>query len=327
MPDSPEQTRIDALAARIAAGRSQEVVRAYRDAPDGWMSVTIEARILVAGAAARTGDYRLATELADASRELLEQGDDDHTLFRALNILGGVAFERGRLETAWGWYDRAHRVAGRLDDPALLAKVTNNMASIRHRTGDATEAALLYRRALAWYAAAGDPRGGAETRHNLSIVDRAAGRLDDALAHASEACALAERVGDPGLIGLTLAGLTAARLALGTLDSAEPIARSRELALEAGDAVGAVETDRLQAEWHLRQRRFAKAVAAAEAARSGARALGAVITLRDCDETAAAAWESAGNRMLAGARRDEARLLAQLLAPPDLDGGAPVRPS
>jgi hypothetical protein len=118
---------------------------------------------------------------------------------------------------------------------------------------------------------------------------------------------------------MTLAGLTEVQLELGALESAEPIARCRNLAMDVGDQLGAVEADRLRATWYLRQGRAANAVAAAEAARAGARQLGAIGALRERDQTAADAWESAGNRLVASARRDEARLLAELLESPDPD--------
>lgn len=297
----------------LDAGSCRQVLDWYRAAPATWLVENPEASVLVATAAARTGDYDTATEVAEQARHVLESIGDLLNLFRALNVLGGVGLERGRLPDAWQYYERAHAIAYQLGDPTLLARVTMNMASVRHLRGDGWAAERLYARALAWFDSIADRRGQAQVHQNLSTVAREAGRFETALSAASRAVDLAEQVGDPGLIGMALASRIEAELALGQLDQQANLDRAKALAAQAGDAFGQVDVERLEAAWHLALGRTDQAVEAAEAARRGAKRLGTMVSRGECAAIGAQALRAANQPLLAEARDDEAQLLAELL--------------
>lgn len=294
-------------------GQPRAVLDWYQSAAPAWLEANPEASVLVATAAARTGDYALANALADRARAALESIGDTINLFRAHNVLGGVAMERGRLEEAKDHFERAQVIAAQLGEASLLARVATNMASIRHLRGDAWAAERLYHRALRWFEQIEDRRGQAQTHINLTIVARDKHQCEAAIGHASRAIALAEMVGDPGLLGMALTNRAETALAAGGTESEALLDRARALAEEAGDPLGMVEVDRLRASWHLSHARPQQAVEAAEAARTSAKQLGALLARADSATASAEAWERADQPLLAEARRDEAALLAELL--------------
>ena len=133
----------------VRTGRFREALEAYRAAGDG--SARADARLLAATAATRLGELELAETLAgDAVRRFAERGDFDGRM-RALNLLGVIGFERGRLAEAEGRLTEALSIAYRLEDSLLAARACNNLASVAHLRGRPEEAVGLYRGALLGY--------------------------------------------------------------------------------------------------------------------------------------------------------------------------------
>ncbi|MEZ4588473.1 MAG: tetratricopeptide repeat protein [Gemmatimonadales bacterium] len=251
-------------------------------------------QIVAASAAARTGDYELAVELAGSACSGFAAARDDRGRFRALNLLGGVSFERGRLVEALAWFERARRVAAQLDDDLLLAKVANNQASILHLRGDQIGAERAYLDALASFERAGDYRGRAQVLQNLAIVAREAGDPTRALSFAKSAVGQAEAHGDPAAVGMALTALAEAEIAVAPALAPRTLARARALARQSGDRVGLAEIERVSSLYLSRMGDLVAASRAAAAALQQATALDAQLVADDARRTGARARELAG---------------------------------
>jgi len=169
-------------------------------------------------------------------------------LMRSAHLLGGFAFERGRLGDAETYFGEAIRLAEAGGDDLQTAKAANNLASITHLGGRITEALLLYQRALAIYRKHQELAGAAETCHNISLVQRELGRLPDAALASEEAIGHARWTRDKGLLALVLAGRAEVNLASRDLVAAErDVAEARPLAIAGGDTPALAELDRIAA--------------------------------------------------------------------------------
>jgi tetratricopeptide (TPR) repeat protein len=300
------------LADWLEQGRSRQVLDWYREAPDR-ISGDDELTLLVATGAARSAEYPLAEALARRVQERAAPEADGSLHLKAANLLGGIAFERGRLDQAWAWFEQVLAGARERHDGQLEAQATNNMASIQHVRGQPDDAEHLYQSALARYRGIGNRRGMAEVHHNLSIVYREGGRRAEAAAASDRAIQLARDLGDRTLLGLALAGKAAVELESATEGTRETIRQSRTLATDLGDGLGEVEADRLEAEWLLRAGRPGEALAVAEQGRTRAKEMGTLIHRGQCAVVSAAAWSGVDDALLAQARRDEAELIFELL--------------
>jgi hypothetical protein len=294
-------------------GRCPEALELYRAAEPGSLDREPRVLLLIATAAARTADYDLAERLADQASSSFEAGGDQAGRLRATNVQGGIAFERGLLADAAARFERVLGLASATGDGEAEARAANNLASVAHLRGWNEEAERLYRRALGLFEAAGDRRGQAQAWHNLSIVLREAGRLPEAVEASGRAHDHATAIGDPSLLGMVLAGQVDLELARGNREVSGGLDRARHLAVEAGDALGEVESTRLDALRLLREARPDAAAVAAEAARGRAREIGCVIKQGECAAVGGEALERIGQALLAGARREEAELIFQLL--------------
>ncbi len=67
---------------------------------------------------------------------------------RAANLLGGVAFEQGRLDDAEARFEETLRRAHVLNDAQMAARASNNLGSLVHLQGKGALAVNLYRSAL-----------------------------------------------------------------------------------------------------------------------------------------------------------------------------------
>jgi ATP/maltotriose-dependent transcriptional regulator MalT len=304
----PAEEGPELLGRLMEQGRCGDVVRASGGAP-----LAPGQKVLVAVAAARTGDLALARRLATEARTALQAQGESPLLCRALNVLGGVAFERGRLAEATAWFEQAGAMATRLHEPVLWARATTNLASLRQAAGEATAAAGLYRDAMARFEDAGDLRGRAQVHHNLAVLHRRARQSAAAAAEATRAAELAREAGDAGLVGMALTLLAEIRVDTGEGGVDETLERARALATAAEDPLGEVEADRVRARWHLREGRTPEAVADAESARARAKRLGALLARGECAAVSAEAWSRTDQPLVADARRDEAELLIELL--------------
>lgn len=237
--------------------------------------------------AARRGNHAEAEELA---RRLRAVTTDQTLLVRLANLLGGIAFERGRLDEARGWLDAVVVGAPDTAEPLLAARATNNLASIAHLRGERELAVGLYRSALAAWEHVGDATGVAQCCHNLGIVAGEAGAESEALGYADRAVEAARITTDLALLGLVLLGRAERRLSAGALPSARAdLAEAAELARGAGDSLGIAEADRLAGLVALAEGRPEEALRLARFAYRRANLLGATLLAADCAELCARA--------------------------------------
>lgn len=255
-----------------------------------------EARFELARAAARRGELQAADQLA---RQVYREASEPGLLTRLANLLGGIAFEAGRLDEAERWLEEVIRRAGPGIDPLMAARASNNLASIAHLRGKRHLALSLYQSALRIWAEAGDRLGEAQTAHNLGIVAREEGDLEEASRHAERAVSVARGAGDASLEGLALMGRAEVALARGDGTAARTdLAAARSLVRQAGDAGGSVEADRLAARIALAEGRPREALRMAQAGYAEASRLGMSQLSGECAELCALA----SRRLLPAAR-------------------------
>jgi tetratricopeptide (TPR) repeat protein len=244
----------------------------------------------LAMAAARRGDHAEAEELA---RRIRASTADPTLQARLANLLGGVAFERGRLEEAEAWLELVLQGGPAVAEPLLVARASNNLASIAHLRGKGALSLSLYRSALAAWERAGDPAGEAQTCHNLGIVAAEQGELAEAAKDADRAVAAARRTPDLALRGLTLMGRAEIALARGMLAEARSDhTEARELARRSGDGLGIADADRLGGRVALAEGDVVEGLRLARSAYRRANLLGAVQLAAECAELCARASRS-----------------------------------
>ena len=290
----------------VRGGRFPEALEWYRRA-ERELAGGADAQLLAATAATRLGEFALAAALAEeALGRFTARGDLDGRM-RALNLLGVIGFERGRLEDAEARLSEALTLAYRLEDSLAAARACNNLASVVHLRGRPDEAVGLYRGALLSYQRLGDRRGAAETYHNLGLTYRQLAAWDDAEKAVHQAMRHAEFVGEPGLMALTSGGRAELRIEQGDPGFAYPeLERAGRLAERAADVVGTAEIRRIRGLAALREGRFELALAEAEAARTVAVEHDVALLRAECAAVSALAARALGQVTLADARRAEA---------------------
>jgi tetratricopeptide (TPR) repeat protein len=284
-----------ALRALLAEGRFQDALERYRELGSAPESRRPDIQLLAATAATRQGELETASPLAEqALRQFHTRGDWDGRM-RALNLLGAIHWERGRVAEAERCFADALRLARQLDDSLMLARASNNLASVAHLQGRSDEAAALYRGALLAYQRLGDRRGTAETYHNLGFAYRQAGEWREAEGATANAVRHAEVVGDPALLALVLGAK--AELSVERNDTAlaqRELERAARYATEAGDAIGRAEVQRVEALNALHQQTWEVALFHAETARTVAVAHDSALLAAECTGIAARALKGMG---------------------------------
>jgi tetratricopeptide (TPR) repeat protein len=306
--------RVEARLSRLLdQGRCPDVLVWYRADRARQASTGPELDLLVATAAARTADYELASRLAARALAVYDARRDDAGRLRCINVLGGVAFERGLFHEATMRFQQVVSLARLLELPDLVARATNNLASIAHLENRVADAERCYHTALGIFEATQSARGQAQTWHNLSIVYRGSGRMPQASEASDRALELAWRTGDAALIGMVQAERAEIELAQGRRLAPDTLDECRELAAESGDVVGEIEAGRLAAIRFLREARPKEAVTAAEEARERASEIGGLLYRGDCAAVSAEAWDRVQQPAMAVARREEAELIYELV--------------
>lgn len=256
-------------------------------------------------AAARRGALADAEHLA---RELLASATEVSLIARLSNLLGGIAFEHGRLEEAELWLEQVIRSPGAAQDPLLTARATNNLASIAHLRGKRTLALSLYRSALLAWQREKNVLGEAQTCHNLGIVAREEGTLLEAAEYADRAVLAAQRTEDPALLSLVLMGRVEVSLVREVWDAAlRDLVTARELAGRTGDALGCAEADRLGGRIALAQGLPEEALRQARLGYRRANRLGAVQLAGECAELCTRASQELRQAALVARYRATAR--------------------
>ncbi len=203
------------------------------------------------------------------------------------HLLGGIAFETGRLAEAEECFEEALRVAHAQEDLGLAARATTNLASIAHLHGKDTLALGLYRSALSVWEREGHDVGIAQAAHNLALLHRQAGRPDLARPFAERAVRAATRAGNASLEGVARMGLVELLLADGSfVSAAAELARARRVATAASDAIGVAEACRLDGLLALADGRTALALRHAVQGRRRALRAGAAHCAAECAELA-----------------------------------------
>lgn len=294
------------LRALLAAGHFREALDIYRARGPGLRSRP-EAALLAATAATRLGELPVAAQLAEqALGEFAGRADADGRM-RAVNLIGAIAFEHGRLTDAETAFGQALGLARDLADGQMAARASNNLASVAHLRGNAEGALSLYRSALLEYQRLGDRRGIAETCHNLGLAFRDMSAWPDAVGATAEAVRHAEEVGEPTLVALAVLGRAELQIEAGELQLAERgIGRAAHLSAWAYDALGGAEAGRLRAALALRTGDPAGALDEAEAAARIASDHGSLLLEGECVALAVRALMALGRPGPAAERRARA---------------------
>ncbi len=306
-PGVPPEPPTGSIRELVRTGRFAEALTAFRAVETSLGGRHPELHLLAATAAARLGDFVAAQGLATTALGAFHTRADRDGRMRALNLLGVIGFELGRMSDAEAAFSGALELARELTDTQLQARVSNNLASVNHLQGHAAEALSLYRGALLAYQRLGDRRGAAETCHNLGIAYRHLAAWPDADASAAEALRHAELLGEPALLSLVLTGRAELRVELGEFALAlQELERAERLAHGSGDEVGRAEVQRIRALAALRAGDTAAAIRDATAAWEVARLHEIVLLQADSAALLALAHRQHGNREEAERRRAEA---------------------
>lgn len=291
----------------VRTSRFGEALEWYRGIEQSPAGRRPDAQLLAATAATRLGEFAVAETLAaEALASFRSRGDADGRM-RALNLLGVIRFERGRLGEAEQSLAEALNLANQLGDSLLAARAWNNLASAIHLRGRPDEALGLYRGALLAYQRLGDRRGTAETWHNLGLIYRQLGEWRNAEDATGEALRHAEVVGERGLLALATTGRAELMVERAQLPQARhEIDRAGRWAAEAGDEIGVAEVERVRALAAYKAGDLDAALAHAEAARATARAFDSVVLATECAALAALTLKRMGRRAEAEERRAEA---------------------
>lgn len=288
--------------------RFRDAVECYHSSHAPTDRTDPEYQLLAADAAARLGELSVGHQLAMSAFEQFARADSHTGLMQASNLLGAIAFERGQIGHAQGYFARTVQMARVYGDWAMLARVSNNLASLNHLRGGSASAIPLYREASHLFHTLHDPRGGAEASHNLGLLLRQLGRLEEAQVAAEKAVRLAEAAHDRSLQALTVLGQAEIAIDYGDFAMAgRQIVRGAALAAEADDQLNGIEAGRLRALMTLRQGDFAVAHHLAEVAASIAGSLGSALLRAECAVVSALALRALGREREATTRSEEAR--------------------
>ncbi len=304
-PYSDDPSR--ALRELVASGRFQDALELHRSTVDPAVQQRPEVQLLAATAATRLGELGMGVTLAETALERFRSRADSDGRMRAMNLIGAIAFEHGRLEEAERAFGDALHLARELDDSLMAARASNNLASVAHLRGHADLALSLYRSALLSYQRLGDRRGTAETYHNLGLTFRQLNEWADADSAALQAVRHAEQIGERSLLALAVMGRAETHVEGGELAlAAQELDRAARLTAEAGDEIGGAEMGRLRALLALRQGDYESAAREAEAARATAERFGSALLQAECAAVAARTLHLIGRAADAEQRRIEA---------------------
>ena len=306
-PDLPDPSR--ELRQLVEAGRFREVL----DAQSRWGPEAAgrpEVELLSATAATRIGEYGLGVTHAEAALDQFRRRADSDGCMRAMNLLGAIAFEQGRLDDAERCFGEALDQARMLENSRMAAHASNNLASVAHLQSRPDLALSLYRSALLEYQRLGDRRGTAQTYHNLGLAFRQRTDWEEADDSSLQAVRHAEQVGDPSLLALAVIGRAELQLMRNELVLAErELTRAEQLAREAQDEVGQADAGRLRGLLGLRNGELAGAEAAARGARAIAERIGSVQMMAECTAVLATALHRLGREAESAPFRTEARTI------------------
>lgn len=166
----------------------------------------------------QAGDSVAAEDGLQQSYAVARLAGDDLRAVEALNSLGGLRIEMGKLDRAEAVLTEAATLAG--EAGPLAARVAQNLGIVATIRGDRPSAALYYRRALVAYEEVDDPHGKALAHHNLGMLAADAGRWSEADSHFAACLGVARASGDAHLEALCRVNRAEVQLALGEIAAA-----------------------------------------------------------------------------------------------------------
>jgi tetratricopeptide (TPR) repeat protein len=291
----------------VEARRYREALECYRASGASADRLDPMNQWLAADAAARLGDLVQSQELCQAAHQQFAAAGQHAGLMQVTNLLGVIAFERGRVLRAREYFSEVLQMARFHEDQPILARVNNNLASLLHLIGETERAVPLYRESARLFRGLHDGQGEAEARHNLGQLFRQMGRLSEAGVAAAEAVRLADASHVRSLQALAILGQAEIEIDRGRLDQAgKQVVRGAAIAGEAGDQFTGLEAGRLRVLVTLRRGDFAVAHHLAEIAASIAGTLDSALLRAECTALSALALKGLGRVKEAEARQAEA---------------------
>jgi tetratricopeptide (TPR) repeat protein len=308
------------LQSLVNSGRFREALALFFELSERPSSpLEHDQRLLVAQAAARVGEFELAARLAESARSGFELSGQMDGVLEASNLLGGLAFEGGRIDQAEARFEDVLWRATQYGRTRLIARSANNLGSISHLRGRPAPACALFEKALQAFEQVGDQRGIAEACYNIALTRRRSGALADAKSYCARSVAAAEKVGEPGLMALASLGQAELSIEEAAFDEASAdIDRAELLAWTAGNEPQRLEADRLRALVGLRRGQGMGAHFRAEAVRIRATELGCALIAAQAAAVSALALLAVPERDKAGVARDWAVAALQALGAVEL---------
>jgi tetratricopeptide (TPR) repeat protein len=247
------EVELTPLRGLVQSGRFREALAHYFRSTDSTGSATPQSRLLAAQAAARIGEFEVSARLTASARVAFESAEDVDGLLEATNLLGAIAFERGKIKDAEKHFAAVAELAERHGRARFTARGANNLGNIASLRGEPGIACGFYQRGLEVFEMVGDTRGIAEACHNLALELLRSGARAAAQEASHRAVECAEQVGEAGLIALTLLGRAELGIEAGALEQArEDIERAERLAWDEGNEPHRLESERLLAMIALR---------------------------------------------------------------------------
>jgi tetratricopeptide (TPR) repeat protein len=248
MVESVTASRELSLRHLVEAARCREALAFFFEWGESPEPLTTASRVLAARAACRIGEFELGTVLARMGQAAYSAEGDCDGVMECTNLLGALAFERGRIEDAEAQFRQVVALAEDAQHPRFTARAANNLGNIAHLRGEGDLANYLYEKALQSYHVVEDRRGIAETWHNLSLSHRETKPTEHALETCARAIAAAESIGSDELLALAMLGRAELLIERGALDQAgDDIERAQLLAWFEGNQPHVLEADRLRA--------------------------------------------------------------------------------
>jgi tetratricopeptide (TPR) repeat protein len=157
----------------------------------------LQARILAdwSLAAHHRGGVEAALSLAQRSRELARQAQDDAALAQVHNILGILARHRGNMQEAQQHLQRSLSLATESGLPSARIAALNNLALVYGEAGQEVRALEALQEALRLCHELGDRHREAALLNNLADLHHGAGRSEEAMSHLKRAAAIFAEIG------------------------------------------------------------------------------------------------------------------------------------